>query len=110
MHRSGVKAIDPITDLANFIMLEIGQPLHTFDLDKLEKLHRSKDIKITIRNAFQNEKIVVLGNKEISLAENDIVIAVGSEGQHAVAIAGAIGGEATKIDTSTSRKCNIQPI
>lgn len=103
LHRSGVKAIDPITDLANFIMLEIGQPLHTFDLDKLEKLHGSKDIKITIRNAFQNEKIVVLGNKEISLAENDIVIAVGSEGQHAVAIAGAIGGEATKIDTSTKR-------
>lgn len=103
LHRSGVKAIDPITDLANFIMLEVGQPLHTFDLDKLEKLHGSKDIKITIRNAFQNEKIVVLGNKEISLAENDIVIAVGGEGQHAVAIAGAIGGEATKIDNSTKR-------
>ena len=103
LHRSGVKAIDPITDLANFIMLEVGQPLHTFDLDKLEKLHGSKDIKITIRNAFQNEKIVVLGNKEISLTENDIVIAVGSEGQHAVAIAGAIGGEATKIDNSTKR-------
>ena len=103
LHRSGVKAIDPITDLANFIMLEVGQPLHTFDLDKLKKLHGSKDIKITIRNAFQNEKIVVLGNKEISLTENDIVIAVGSEGQHAVAIAGAIGGEATKIDNSTKR-------
>ena len=56
LNRSGVKAIDPITDLANFIMLEVGQPLHTFDLDKLEKLHGSKDIKITIRNAFQNEK------------------------------------------------------
>ena len=101
--RSGMRPIDEITDLANKIMLETAQPLHTFDLEKLEKLNGSSDIKIVVRNAFEGEELELLDGKKIKMNEKDIVIATGESGKIAIALAGAMGGISTAIDENTSK-------
>lgn len=101
--RSGMRPIDEITDLANKIMFETAQPLHTFDLEKLEKLNGSSDIKIVVRNAFEGEELELLDGKKIKMNEKDIVIATGESGKNAIALAGAMGGISTAIDENTSK-------
>lgn len=101
--RSGMRLIDEITDLANKIMFETAQPLHTFDLEKLEKLNGSSDIKIVVRNAFKGEELELLDGKKIKMNEKDIVIATGESGKIAIALAGAMGGISTAIDENTSK-------
>lgn len=101
--RSGMRPIDKITDLANFLMLETAQPLHTFDLEKLEKLNGSGDVKITVRNAFDGEELELLDGRKIKMSEKDIVIATGANGEIAIALAGAMGGKSTAIDENTSK-------
>ena len=101
--RSGMRLIDEITDLANKIMFETAQPLHTFDLEKLEKLNGSSDIKIVVRNAFEGEELELLDGKKIKMNEKDIVIATGESGEIAIALAGAMGGISTAIDENTSK-------
>ena len=101
--RSGMRPIDEITDLANKIMFETTQPLHTFDLEKLEKLNGSSDIKIIVRNAFEGEELELLDGKKIKMNEKDIVIATGESGKIAIALAGAMGGISTAIDENTSK-------
>lgn len=101
--RSGMRSIDEITDLANKIMLETAQPLHTFDLEKLEKLNGSSDIKIVVRNAFNGEELELLDGKKIKMNEKDIMIATGESGEIAIALAGAMGGISTAIDENTSK-------
>ena len=101
--RSGMRPIDEITDLANKIMFETAQPLHTFDLEKLGKLNGSSDIKIIVRNAFEGEELELLDGKKIKMNEKDIVIATGESGKIAIALAGAMGGISTAIDENTSK-------
>ena len=101
--RSGMRPIDAITDLANELMLETGQPLHTFDFDKLVEINGSKNIKMTIRKAFENEELELLDGRKIKMSQNDIVIATGENGENAVALAGAMGGKSTEIDENTTR-------
>ena len=101
--RSGMRPIDSITDLANELMLETGQPLHTFDFDKLAKINGSENIKITVRKAFENEELELLDGKKIKINNQDIVIAVGENAETAVALAGAMGGASTAIDENTTR-------
>jgi phenylalanyl-tRNA synthetase beta chain len=84
-------------------MLETAQPLHTFDLEKLEKLNGSNDIKITVRNAFDGEGLELLDGRKIKMTEKDIVIATGASGEIAIALAGAMGGISTAIDENTSK-------
>ncbi|MDO4902389.1 MAG: phenylalanine--tRNA ligase subunit beta [bacterium] len=99
--RSGMRPIDTITDLANLSMLETGQPLHTFDFEKLQKLNGGESVKMVVRGAFENEKLELLDGKIIEMAPSDIVIATGKNGEIAVALAGAMGGASTKIDENT---------
>ena len=101
--RSGMRPIDAITDLANELMLETGQPLHTFDFDKLVEINGSENIKMTIRKAFENEELELLDDRKIKISQNDIVIATGENGENAVALAGAMGGKSTEIDENTTR-------
>lgn len=101
--RSGMRPIDAITDLANELMLETGQPLHTFDFDKLVEINGSENIKMTIRKAFENEELELLDGRKIKMSQNDIVIATGENGENAVALAGAMGGKSTEIDENTTR-------
>ncbi len=101
--RSGMRPIDVITDLANELMLETGQPLHTFDFDKLVEINGGENIKMTVRKAFENEELELLDGRKIKMSQNDIVIATGENGENAVALAGAMGGKSTEIDENTTR-------
>ncbi len=101
--RSGMRSIDAITDLANGLMLETGQPLHTFDFDKLVEINGGENIKMTVRKAFENEELELLDGRKIKMSQNDIVIATGENGENAVALAGAMGGKSTEIDENTTR-------
>ncbi len=89
--KSGQKPINNVVDITNYILLQEGQPLHAFDLDKIKG-------KVIVRNAKKGEKIVALDGKEYTLEEGDIVIA---DEEKPIAIAGIIGGENTKVDENT---------
>lgn len=97
LSRSGVRPINASVDIANYLMLLTGQPLHTYDYDKLLAVAGNDKI-IHVRSARKNEKLTLLDGREISLDEADIVIAAGDV---AVGLAGAMGGQSTAIDENT---------
>ena len=88
----GLQSINNIVDIANFVMLETGQPLHAFDLEKLT------DRKIIVRFAKERERIVTLDEKNYELDSEILVIA---DSRRPVAIAGIKGGIMPKIDEKT---------
>lgn len=88
---AGMRSINNVVDISNYVMLEYGQPLHFFDKEKLGN-------KIIVRDAKNNETITTLDEKERTLTENDIVI---SNEKEAIAIAGVMGGENTEVDNNT---------
>ncbi|MFD2176668.1 phenylalanine--tRNA ligase subunit beta [Veronia pacifica] len=92
LRRSGVRSIDPIVDITNFILLEQGQPMHAFDLSKIEG-------GIVARMAKQGEKLVLLDGNEAELNEDTLVIA---DHKQALAIAGIFGGEYSGVNTDTT--------
>ncbi|MBR3319483.1 phenylalanine--tRNA ligase subunit beta [Candidatus Saccharibacteria bacterium] len=98
--KAGMHPISKIVDVTNHYMLLTGQPLHAFDYDKFIAVGGTKEPKINVRLARNDEKIVLLDGKEISLTPSDILIC---SNDTPVALAGAMGGESTKIDESTRR-------
>jgi phenylalanyl-tRNA synthetase beta chain len=88
----GLRSINNIVDITNFVMLEIGQPLHAFDADKLSG-------GINVRLATAAENFLALDGKTYSLGERDLVIA---DDARAVGIAGVMGGEDTGVIDSTT--------
>jgi len=95
---AGIRPINNIVDITNYVMLELGQPLHAFDIDDMA------DGKIIVRNAVEGEKITTLDGVERSLDPSMLVIA---DPEKAVAIAGVMGGEGSKI-TESSRGIIIE--
>ncbi|WNJ94957.1 phenylalanine--tRNA ligase subunit beta [Vibrio ruber] len=91
LRRSGLRSIDPIVDVTNYVMLEQGQPMHAFDLATI-------DGGIVVRMAEQNEKLTLLDGAEVSLNSDTLVIA---DQQKALAIAGVFGGEASGVSGQT---------
>lgn len=89
---SGVRPINNVVDITNYVMLMLGLPLHAFDGDKLPQKN------IVVRQATKDEKIVTLDDKVRVLAEEDIVISTGTE---SIALAGVMGGANTEIDATT---------
>ena len=87
----GMRPINNIVDISNYVMLEFGQPLHFFDKEKLGD-------KIVVKMAKDGEKIITLDNKERDLTNEDIVI---TDGKKSVCIAGVMGGLNTEIDENT---------
>ena len=87
----GIRPINNIVDISNYVMLETGQPLHFYDADKLGDI-------IGARNALDGEKLVTLDNNERILTSDDIVIFNGKE---AIGLAGVMGGLSTEITDET---------
>ncbi len=88
----GVRSINNIVDITNYVMLEMGQPMHAFDINSIEGKH------ITVRRAKNGEKITTLDKQERILDENNLVIA---DEKKAVAIAGVMGGLNSEIEEDT---------
>jgi len=101
----GVEPINNVVDMANYIMLETGQPLHAFDFDKI------KGEKIIVRRAKKGEKITGLDDNKYELNKDILVIADESS---AIAIAGIKGGKSTAIDKGTKtillEAANFNPV
>ncbi|HBX99308.1 MAG TPA: phenylalanine--tRNA ligase subunit beta, partial [Gammaproteobacteria bacterium] len=91
LRRSGLRSIDPIVDVTNFVLMELGQPMHAFDYSKL-KGH------INVRMAKKNEKLILLDGKEVDLSPEIMLIA---DKNKPVAMAGIMGGLETSVTDST---------
>lgn len=91
LRRSGLRSIDPIVDVTNFVLMELGQPMHAFDFEKLSG-------KICVRMAGDGESITLLDGKEIALSTDTLVIA---DAEKPVAMAGVMGGLATAVSDAT---------
>jgi phenylalanyl-tRNA synthetase beta chain len=89
---AGIKPINNVVDVTNYVMLKLGQPMHAYDLDKLSGQH------INVRYAKDDEKITTLDEQEVVLNHHDLVIA---DSQKPVAMAGVIGGIDTAITSET---------
>ena len=91
LRRAGIRSIDAVVDITNYVMLELGQPLHAFDLDALEG-------GIRVRKAQPDERITLLDGEERALTPDTLVIA---DHQKALAMAGIMGGEGSGINAET---------
>ena len=88
---SGIRPINNVVDISNYVMLETGQPLHFYDANNLGN-------KIIVRNAIDGEKVVTLDKIERTLTKEDIVIATDKE---AIGLAGVMGGYSTEVEPTT---------
>lgn len=88
----GVRSINNIVDITNYVMLELGQPMHAFDINSINGKH------IIVRRAKENEKIITLDEVERNLDNDMLVIA---DEQKPVAIAGVMGGMNSEIEDNT---------
>jgi len=91
LEAAGMRPINNVVDISNYIMLEYGQPLHFFDKEKLGN-------KTVVRMAKENEKVTTLDDIDRTLTQEDIVI---TDGEKPVAIAGVMGAKNTDVDENT---------
>lgn len=91
LRRADVRSIDPIVDVTNYVMIELGQPLHAFDLDSISG-------GIDVRLAQQDERLTLLDEKEVQLDADMLVIA---DKNKAIALAGIMGGNDSAVTTKT---------
>ncbi|UTW08091.1 phenylalanine--tRNA ligase subunit beta [Pseudomonas benzenivorans] len=91
LRRADVRSIDAAVDVTNYVMLELGQPMHAFDLAEIKE-------GIRVRMAEEGEKLVLLDGQEVSLRADTLVIA---DHQRALAIAGVMGGEHSGVSAKT---------
>ena len=93
LRRSGVRSIHPLVDITNYVMLELGQPMHAYDADKLKGTVRA-------RRAKTGERVTLLNDQEIELQPVDLVIA---DDRGPLGLAGAMGGAASAVSATTTR-------
>ncbi len=93
LRKAGVRPISNLVDVTNYVMLELGQPLHVFDADKIE------GGRLVVRHATQGETLVTLDGVERDLRTDDVVIC---DDTGPVSLAGTMGGEGTEVSTETT--------
>lgn len=91
LHRAGLRPIHPIVDVTNYVMLELGQPLHAYRLDRLAE-------RIDVRRARAGERLALLDGREVELDPETLVIA---DATGPVGLAGIMGGSRTAVDADT---------
>jgi phenylalanyl-tRNA synthetase beta chain len=91
LRRAGIRSISAVVDVTNYVMLELGQPMHGFDLDRLEG-------GIVVRNGRDAERLELLDGQTIDLDAETLVIA---DAKQAVALAGVMGGAGTGVESHT---------
>lgn len=91
LERSGIRSISALVDIGNYVMLEIGQPMHVFDADKLSG-------SLIVRRAQNGETLACLNEKTVTLADNTLVVA---DEKGALSLAGLMGGEASAVSDET---------
>lgn len=91
LRRAGLRAINPLVDVTNYVMLELGQPLHAYDLELLRKA-------ITVRYAKPGETLTLLNDQDVTLQEDVLVIA---DARGAIGLAGIMGGASTATSAAT---------
>lgn len=91
LRRGGVRSIDAVVDVTNYVLLEFGQPMHAFDADKLSG-------NIVVRKAATKEKLTLLDDQELELNDSDLVIA---DSEKALALAGIMGGAQSAVGADT---------
>lgn len=91
LRRCGIRSIDPVVDITNFVLLELGQPMHAFDLDRI-------DGGIIVRMAQQDETLTLLDGSEAKLSADTVVIA---DHHKALAMGGIFGGEHSGVNAET---------
>ncbi|MCG7535026.1 phenylalanine--tRNA ligase subunit beta [Pseudoalteromonas sp. OOF1S-7] len=92
LRRSGIRSIDPVVDITNYVLLELGHPMHAFDLNAIEG-------GIKVRSAAENEELVLLDGNTAKLKPTTLVIA---DHNRALAIAGIFGGENSGVKEGTT--------
>jgi len=91
LRRCGIRSIDPVVDITNYVLLELGQPMHAFDLDRIQG-------GIVVRMAEEGEALTLLDGTEAKLSSDTLVIA---DHQQALAMAGIFGGEHSGVNQET---------
>jgi phenylalanyl-tRNA synthetase beta chain len=91
LQRCGVRAIHPVVDVTNYVLLELGEPMHAFDLAKVAD-------GIRVRSAHVGEKLALLNDQHIDLTDGSVVIA---DSQGPLALAGIMGGAASAVSATT---------
>ena len=94
LRRSGLRPIDPVVDVTNYVLLELGQPMHAFDLDRLTG-------RIVVRDGRPGESMTLLDGRAVDVDEAVLLI---TDGDGPVAIAGVMGGERSGVGADT---CNV---
>ena len=93
LRRCGVRSIHPVVDVTNYVMLELGQPMHAFDLDKL-----SGDVQV--RTARKGERLALLDGSSVTLEASSVLIA---DAKRPLALAGVMGGLDSAVSTATTQ-------
>ncbi|OCG39375.1 phenylalanine--tRNA ligase subunit beta [Gilliamella sp. Fer1-1] len=91
LRRGGIRSIDAVVDITNYVLLELGHPMHAFDLTQIEK-------GIVVRYASNDEKLILLNGNEVNLNDKTLVIA---DHQKVLALAGIMGGEKSAVTQTT---------
>ena len=97
---AGTRAINNVVDVTNYVLLEWGQPLHAFDLDRLTSTAGSSPVTVSVRFAKEKEALKTLDDQERKLAEQTLLITANDK---PVALAGVMGGATTEVENDTQK-------
>ncbi len=99
LSRIGIKPINNLVDISNYLMFETAQPIHIYDFDKVRKLAGGSMAEIVVRNPKKGEKITVLGGKVVIPSADTMMVAAGN---HLICVGGIIGGANSEVDETTT--------